>query len=272
MGCGSALGDVASMATLGLNKPIENMISTPKPPAAPDPNAVANAQTGANKQTALWNIELNRVGQSNPFGSLGYTQVGTNPDGSPIYQQTENFGSLGQGLMDQAGKGLSAPLPDFNTSLAHSFDIQRSMLDPVWDRNQSQMETKLTNQGVLPGTEAWTNAMKDFNMNKDYAYQNAQDHAISQAGDIQGLGLQLRNAPLQELQMVRPTFQNYATTQMSAPSVADYIYKNFGAQQDAYNQQIGMNNQLLGAGSQLGAAAMMMGSKALPVAATAAVV
>lgn len=242
MGCGASdFLNPASMLTSGVSK----LMGSPNPPSSPDPYAVAGAQTQENQQASMWDIAHNRINQFNPFGSLTYDANGN---------QTMNLGPLGQNLMDQAQKGFASPLPDFNQSLANSFNIQKSMLDPVWDRNQNQLEAKLANQGVVQGSEAWDNAMKDFNMNKDYAYQNAQDHSISQAGDIQGLATQLRNLPMQELLAVQPNFNGYYTSSTNPANIGQYMYNNYQGQQDAYNQQVGMRNANVSALAQIGSA------------------
>ena len=54
-------------------------------PSPPDPVATANAQETLNKNTAIYQAEMNNVNQTTPYGSLTYTQTGTNPDGTPIF-------------------------------------------------------------------------------------------------------------------------------------------------------------------------------------------
>ena len=75
--------------------------STPKAPAAPDPVATANAQAAANTQAAITQANLNRIDQVTPEGSIKYTQVGTNSDGTPKYQQTQTYSPEQQALYNQ---------------------------------------------------------------------------------------------------------------------------------------------------------------------------
>ncbi|MFD0615730.1 tail fiber domain-containing protein, partial [Bradyrhizobium sp. GCM10027634] len=78
-------------------------------PAPPDPYTTADAQTKSNLATAAANQRVNMVNQSNPFGSLNYTQTGTNSDGTPIFSatttQSEPMASIFSGATG-AAKGL----------------------------------------------------------------------------------------------------------------------------------------------------------------------
>lgn len=57
------------------------MGSHPSPPAAPDPVATSAAQTKMNKETALYQAQLNNVDQITPYGSQTFTQT----SGAPQY-------------------------------------------------------------------------------------------------------------------------------------------------------------------------------------------
>lgn len=84
--------------------------SSPKAPAAPDPNVVAGAQTQQNVQTAIANAALNRVNQNTPWGSLTYTQTGTDANGIPQYTQNISLSPEQQRLMqsnDYVNQGLA---------------------------------------------------------------------------------------------------------------------------------------------------------------------
>lgn len=75
--------------------------SGPKPPPAPDPYATAAAQTQQNKETAVAQANLSRINQYTPYGSLVYDVIGTNPDGTPKYQQTMTLDPSQQQQLDQ---------------------------------------------------------------------------------------------------------------------------------------------------------------------------
>lgn len=78
--------------------------SQPSAPAAPDPMATAQAQTGVARDAAITEANLNRINQVTPQGSLTYTQTGTNPDGTPQYTQTQTYSPDEQRKYDQANQ------------------------------------------------------------------------------------------------------------------------------------------------------------------------
>ena len=56
-----------------------------------------------------------------------------------------------------------------------------SRLDPQFSRQEQELTTRLRNQGLAPGDQAYDAAMSNFNQSKNDAYQQAQ-YAASQAG------------------------------------------------------------------------------------------
>lgn len=91
------------------------MKSTPKPPPAPDPVATANAQAQMNKETAVAQANLNRIDQYTPTGNMTYTQIGTNPDGTPQYRQDVALSAAEQQKYDQANE-IALAMGDLATS------------------------------------------------------------------------------------------------------------------------------------------------------------
>ena len=75
-----------------------------KAPKAPDPYKTAEAQAQFDQQTAQKNAQLSHVNQSNPYGELTWSQTGTNPDGTPIYKQTQSFSAPLQQQFDVQNK------------------------------------------------------------------------------------------------------------------------------------------------------------------------
>lgn len=75
--------------------------SGPAAPPAPDPFAVASAQSQYNKEAAVAQANMNRIDQYTPQGSIQYQQIGTNADGTPQYKQTTSYSADQQALYDQ---------------------------------------------------------------------------------------------------------------------------------------------------------------------------
>lgn len=90
-----------------------------KPPAPPDPVALANAQASANQQTAAQQQKLNMVGSVGPNGSVtwsadpnqpgGFTQTTSlNPDQQAIYDTANRLTLQQLGVVgNMAGQGLN---------------------------------------------------------------------------------------------------------------------------------------------------------------------
>jgi hypothetical protein len=79
-----------------------------KPPPAPDPRAVAQAQTGSNVGTAIANAWLGNANEYTPYGGINYNQTGTQQitvDGQtydiPQFERVQWLDPTEQGLLDQ---------------------------------------------------------------------------------------------------------------------------------------------------------------------------
>ena len=78
-----------------------NVFDTPDVPKPTDPNQVANSQAALNLKSATGQQNLNQIDQTNPYGSVKYTQTGTNPDGTPKYSANTSLSPQQQALLDQ---------------------------------------------------------------------------------------------------------------------------------------------------------------------------
>lgn len=177
-------------------------------PKAPDPWTVANATTQTNNQTAAFNKALNLNNYSNPFGSQWTDMVGIDGSGAPIYNtrisasqplqsligSTMGAASGAQGQVSNALFGLGG-LNTQLSGLAGSIDpnaaqqagqrgqdaayaAQTQYLDPRFSQGQTSLESQLANQGLTPGSQAYDNAMKNFNLSKNQAYSDAANQSI----------------------------------------------------------------------------------------------
>jgi hypothetical protein len=243
-------------------------------PSPPDPYQTAAAQTQSNLATAKANQESNMVNQSNPYGSLTYSQSGTNPDGTPSYTANTTLNPTQQGLLDQSnanrsaaggiansyltgGQGaLSGQGPDlsYNGTTAALDALNKQRLDPQWAQNSQHEADTLAAQGVPPGTGAYDNAMRVFNQGKNDAYnsanladyQTSSNNAYNQwqaplqaYGSLYGLSQPTNFSPM-----------NTPTTNIPATNVAGLVEQNY--QQGSTNANA-QNGQIAGlAGTALG--------------------
>lgn len=244
----------------------------PDTPDAPD-------YTGAAQQTAQGNLEsaraaaaANRVNQYTPYGSLTYSQV---PGGGPDnWQSNINLSPTGQALLDQSnqtalglgglqnqslgrvGETLSQPFDYSSVDDVRdaSYGAYTARLDPQWNQRQAALENRLSNQGIQRGSEAYSNAMRDFDTGRNDAYQQAIQGSISTMPQTYQMAQALRNQPLNELNAIRtgsqvqnPQFQTapqQATT--SGPNYLGAAQAGYQANLDASNASTGASNSMMG--------------------------
>lgn len=60
-----------------------------------------------------------------------------------------------------------------------------SRLDPQWEQRQAALESQLTNQGFMRGTEAWNQAMDSMGRDRNDAYAGARNDSILAGGEEQ---------------------------------------------------------------------------------------
>lgn len=285
-------------------------MSKPKAPKAPDPNVVAQAQTAQNRDTAGYNAALNRIDTYSPLGSQQYTQTGVDPTtGAPMYRQDINLDpqleqnfrgglALDQRFNDAAGGRLSqvegmqpfslSGLPgrsDMNSIRGNAQDAlykrNTAFLDPQFKQGEDALRSRMANQGIVEGTEAYTNAMGDFNRGKEFSYGQARDQAIAgggaEADRAFSMDEQLRNnmiqeqlmgrsVPMQELSQLRgmasptqmPQFQGPGQIGTNPADITSAMNNQYQGQLEGYNARQNSNNAWLATLGTLGSAALMM--------------
>jgi hypothetical protein len=281
----------------------------PKAPAAPDPNVVANAQNQQNQQAANYNAALNRTNTYTPYGSQEYSVSGTDPrTGAPIYRQDIKLDpqleqayrqQLSQNLQlgDAAGSkigeiqgqspfslsGLPEISGDYEGLRKQQSDAvygrQAAYLDPQFKQGEDALRSRLANQGVVEGTEAYTNAMGDFNRGKEFSYGQARDSAVAAGGQEadRAYGQQLstrnqmlseyltgRQQPYSELAQLRglspvdmPQFQGMSEVGINPSDITGAIGQQYQGQMDAYNAKVQQRNALLQGAASVGGAFLL---------------
>lgn len=218
--------------------------SSPQTPPTPDPTQVAKAQEGTNVGTAVAQSTLNDVNRVGPGGTTTFNQTGgyTDPQTGqwvPSFTETTNLSPLGNQLLQgqqtlanevlpavqQAGSQV-APLNingGANATIANAgpqaldptvanavYGEQASFLNPQWAQQQKDLTDQLSRQGIPVGSDAYNNAMTNFQNSKTQAYQGASNNAIAQGAGIAGqnFGLALQGQQqgvnLQQQQQLNP--------------------------------------------------------------------
>ncbi|MEQ9639929.1 MAG: hypothetical protein RIM84_07885 [Alphaproteobacteria bacterium] len=101
------------------------------------------------------------------------------------------FGGAGDimAMLDRSGLPGIPGIDDFGAERSRVeqalYDRQAAMLDPRYEQERTALETRLANQGIGIGTEAYTRAMADFDRNRNDAYSQARRDAILMGGNEQ---------------------------------------------------------------------------------------
>jgi hypothetical protein len=207
---------------------IGDIFRSPKPPPAPNPRAMIQEQHAANEQVARLQARLNRpVMVTTPYGTTAWEDVGDDrwrstqelsPGGAARLAREEALGvGLGdlvtarlgqipeegfdyegipgyQQAIDRSGLQAIPGMDDYNLARQEAqqaaFSSAWDLMGPQFDIQQEGLETRLANQGIPVGSEAYTRVMDNFNRRKSQALQQAAYGAIpegraAQAADFQ---------------------------------------------------------------------------------------
>jgi hypothetical protein len=236
----------------------------------------ANAQALGNLAGAQQATAANRVNQNTPYQSLNYTQT-TDANGNPVWTANQSLNPMFQGTLSnlaqnaqQATQNSLGNGPQLQTSVGgtgtQGWDAATQMLmsrlQPQIAQQTEQQASNLANQGIVPGTKAYENAMRTFNQGQNDLLTSAQMQGANlqnqlfnqnvQAGQFGNTAnqqmfanqLTAQNAPLQQLGAFQSaTNPNYVNTPLQAAATGpDYM----GALNTQTNQNIAAQNAALG--------------------------
>lgn len=181
------------------------------------------------------------------------------------------YGELGGQLNQQAAQDAQ------RQGQEAAYASQAQYLDPQFSQQEESLQAKLAAQGLAPGSQAYNNAMLNFNNQKQQAYSNAQNQAImtgsqlgtqnwqnqlaglqAQSGLLQGQLGALQNAgdtinqraslygqmsglgqiPYSNLQSIASLIPGYTGTGQAGANAADIA----GAINNQYQGQLGQYN------------------------------
>jgi hypothetical protein len=199
----------------------------------------AQAQTLGNLAGAQQAVNANRVNQVTPYGNLNYTQQ-TDANGNPTWTATQSLSpelqSLTQSSLQNLQQSQAKPMYGINPGETYSDAIMRR-LQPQMAQSAESNTAALANQGIVPGTQAYNNAMRTF--------QQGQNDLLTSA-QIGGMNTGLQAQQLQGTQagqiksLATPSFINAPT--QAAVSGPDYM----GALATQTNANIAAQNAALG--------------------------
>ncbi|RKH08994.1 tail fiber domain-containing protein [Corallococcus sp. CA047B] len=174
---------------------------------APNPgnySGAAEKESKASQQAANWQTSANRPDISTPYAYQKWTQ---DPTSGEWAMQTGYNGALGDtsnALQKQAAANMAQPfdwgqfgdVPQFGDigsgeaarqqAIDAAYGQASSRLDPQWQQREDAMRTRLLNQGLTEGSEAYNQQMGTLGRERNDAYTSAMNSAIGQgtsAGD-----------------------------------------------------------------------------------------
>lgn len=230
-------------------------------PTSPDPQATANAQEGLNKQSAIYQAEMNDVNQTTPYGSLTYSQTGTNPDGTPIYSSSQTLNPAEQQLFNtdvgtqntmatdasklagNLGNSLTSAPNLGNSALTNQMmDWQQQYMQPIFNQQQSNLNSQLAAQGITQGSDAYNNAQNLQSRNVNNAYESAmandEGQAYNQSAESYQIPIQTLGTLLGESQ---PGSISQNLTQTPQEQIQPANYESLAEQQYAQQNAIYAN-------------------------------
>lgn len=254
-------------------------MKAPAPPPAPDPVKTAQAQTESNVKTATTQQQLNMVDQTNPYGTQSYTQNGTWADGTPRYSMTTKLSDPEQRNQDQQWEFdnltnqlginqtkkltglLDTPFKLGNEETeSRLMELGRKRLDPILQERNAALESKLYNQGVMPGTEAYDRAMRADMQGQNDAY----DQLLLTGRGMANTELTAeRNQPINEItalmsggQVNQPQFGNTPQAGVANTDIAGITQQAYDNSLIPWKQQNAEKQAMMGGLFSLGGAAL----------------
>lgn len=280
-----------------------------KGPSAPDPTAVANAQTAANIGAADKEAQINRYDQVSPFGNttwandngkwkstfqldpsiqgmLDQYRASANAPQTPVTtdglqtvasgdtyrvnsDKNYNFGANDASIANSAGLASSSAglagsqidrlkklyAQDFNYDNLKNkiptadnasrqavedayYSRSQSRLDPQYQQAEQEMRSRLANQGITEGSEAYNRELDQLGRVRNDAYAGARNDAITNSttelGKLFNMGLAGRQQEVGEANYLRalPTQEAQAAAGL------------YGGYNQALNNDLGTQTQL----------------------------
>lgn len=259
----------------------------PDAPEPPDPQETSAAQTGTNIGTAIANNTMGMVDQVTPYGSLTYDQTGTYTYEDPYTGQTYDLPTytsttelspeqqyiLDQNLQSQSNLADVAvdrsdflkdylPQTEAMTDAIDQklYDLGSKRLDPRFEQRREDMQTRLVNQGIAPGSEAYNREMQGLGQQENDAYNQLLLQGRGQAAAEVNMPINQITALLSGSQVQNPNVSMMQPQGAPTTDVAGLINSNYNQRLNIWQQEAaqrgGLLGGLFGAAGQLGAAAI----------------
>ena len=240
----------------------------PEAPPAPDFEAAARATAAGNLANSEAALRNNRITQNTPFGSISYTR---DKDGN--WTQSLNYSPQQQKLLDAqnaASLGMARQIGLYMNQLKGSMyadagkvgqDALMARYQPQIMQDRAALETQLANQGIMAGSEAYTNAMRMQNQQENDLYRQAALYGQNEGRAMQGHYMGLLGNVRQQSAPTAPNFAPVPQQQVvGGPDLLGATQSAGNYAQGLYNAQVGQYNADGGWFGPVGSAALNLGT------------
>lgn len=242
------------------------------PPPPPDYVGAAQQTAAGNLEAARATAAANRVNQVTPYGNLTYSISGKDSYGNDMYTANQTLtpaqqavlnetNKLNYGLTQTANTGLNyanevLSKPGVNTSQLAQIGINpgqsyqdaiMSRLGPQTQRETEQLDAKLANQGIAPGTQAYNEAktLQQQNINDRLTSATTQGFNTGLAANQQGFQQEAYNQmqPINVINALRTGSQVTNPSFINVPQQANVGGADLlGATNALYSNQVSATN------------------------------
>ena len=259
-----------------------------KAPSPPDPMETSAAQTGTNIGTAIANNTMGMVNQYTPDGSLTYETTGTQSYTDPYtgqtydlpqYSATTTLSPEQQAIQEQNRAaqlnlasvasersdflrdylpGTEAVTDQIDNKL---YDMGSQRLDPRFQQQESDLRSRLAQQGITPGSEAFNREMTNMSQGRNDAYNQLMLSGRGQALAEVNQPINQITALLSGSQVSNPNVSMAQPAQIATTDNAGLINQNYNQRYQAVADANANKSALLGglfdAGGSIGSAMIM---------------
>lgn len=215
------------------------------------------------------------------------SEVQLSPESQAIFdsymRQQNQLGGLSESALNQVAQAYGSPYnydslnplygaDDLNAARLRTEEALYSRLNPQFAKDEEALRTRLINQGIGQGSQAYQREMENFNQMKNDARMQAvlaggaeSDRALAQSMSLRQQGIQeldkLRGQPLNEYlamsgqqQLAMPQFQQHNYGGAGTPDYQGLVNQNYQNQMAQYNANQASSNNMMGSLFGLGGA------------------
>lgn len=176
-----------------------------------------------------------------PMDYSQFQQLGSTPQA----QSMGNIGQVQSGLDMSGLQSLSSGADARSAAEQATYGSLASRLDPQYDQAQSKLQSDLANRGISTNSDAYNQAMDNFNRTKTDAYQQANMAAVNAGGTAaqQNYNMDLSTRQQQANELTNQgTFANSAQAQMFGQGLQGQA-QNYSQQLQSSNYQDQLRQQ-----------------------------